>query len=216
MAIEATFTATEGDFPLAAVFSKFPEARIELDRVVPTNTAVVPYIWLRGVDDTDIQVRDIHHPGVGSMRIVDHLDDVALVRIEWDFDYESVLTAVFHTDVELVSALGLEGKWTFEIRGDDQQAISEFHSYCKDNGIPITLSEIHALSPVHSDREYDLTDTQREALTLAYARGYYDSPREATQEEVAEELDITRQALSSRLHRGTRRLIASTLVHPPK
>ncbi|MGB9966265.1 hypothetical protein [Halobacterium hubeiense] len=41
MAIEATFTATEGEFPLAAVFSEFLTAEIELDRVVPTDEVVV-------------------------------------------------------------------------------------------------------------------------------------------------------------------------------
>jgi predicted DNA binding protein len=59
-----------------------------------------------------------------------------------------------------------------------------------------------------------LTDTQREALVLAYERGYFGSPRETSLEEVAAELDITQQSLSSRLRRGHRRLIAATLVDP--
>lgn len=50
MAIESTFAATEIEFPLAGVFSEFPDATTELDRVVPTNTAVVLYAWLRGVE----------------------------------------------------------------------------------------------------------------------------------------------------------------------
>ncbi|AAG20745.1 MULTISPECIES: hypothetical protein [Halobacterium] len=46
MTIEATFTATEGEFPLAAVFSEFPTAEIELDRVVPTDEVVVVFrVW---------------------------------------------------------------------------------------------------------------------------------------------------------------------------
>jgi len=46
---------------------------------------------------------------------------------------------------------------------------------------------------------------------LAYERGYFDTPRETSLEEIAEELGITQQSLSSRLRRGHRRLIKATL-----
>jgi predicted DNA binding protein len=57
-----------------------------------------------------------------------------------------------------------------------------------------------------------LTETQREALVLAHERGYYDSPRETSLEEIADELGITQQSLSSRLRRGYRRLVGETLI----
>ncbi|WP_114578754.1 helix-turn-helix domain-containing protein [Saliphagus sp. LR7] len=214
MAIEATFVATEGEFPLAEVFSKFPTSRIELDRVVPTNEVIIPYFWLHSLDGDGIEMSGIEHPGIAALSVIDDVDGEVLVRIDWDFDYESILTGILETDVELVSAIGQEGKWTFELRADDQGAVSEFQAYCTDREIPVELVELHALSPMHSGDEYDLTEAQREALTVAYSSGYYDSPRTASQEEVAEELGITRQSLASRLQRGTRRLIASTLVRP--
>lgn len=47
---------------------------------------------------------------------------------------------------------------------------------------------------------FEVTDKQREAVTKAVAAGYYSRPREATLEEIAEGLDITRSALSQRLN----------------
>lgn len=125
-------------------------------------------------------MQDIQHPGINELRIVDDMDGESLLRIDWDFDSESVLTAIIETEVELASAHVKAGRWRFDIRGDDQTEISEFHSYCQDNGITITFTEIHTLSPLHSEREYVLTEPQREALTLAYDRGNYESPREVT------------------------------------
>ena len=61
-------------------------------------------------------------------------------------------------------------------------------------------------------KEYNLTADQRTALELAYNRGYFESPRGATQEDPGDELDITRQAVSSLLQRGIDQLIASTLA----
>ncbi len=135
-----------------------------------------------------------------------------LVRIDWNLDHESVLTAIVNTDVTLLSGLGDAENWTFEVRSSDQKNVSAFQTYCHGNDVPIKLSQLHALSPLELDREYDLTDGQRKALVLAYSRGYFDSPRDATQDDLADELDISRQAVSSRLQRGLRRLVASTLI----
>ena len=46
---------------------------------------------------------------------------------------------------------------------------------------------------------------------LAYERGYFESPREVTLEELGEELGITQQAVGSRLRNGNRHIIGSTL-----
>ncbi|SEH16525.1 Predicted DNA binding protein, contains HTH domain [Natronorubrum sediminis] len=210
MAIEASFVATEGEFPLAEVFAKFPAGRIELDRVVPTNKVLVPYFWLENADESEITMSGIEHPGIEDLRVIDDVDGKVFVRIDWNFEYEGILTAILETNVSLVSAIGKEERWTFELRGTKQHDISEFQTYCRERDIPVELTQLHALSPIRN--KSDLTDTQREALILAYARGYYDSPREASQEEIAEELGITRQAVASRLQRGTRRLIAGSIV----
>ncbi|WP_226042030.1 helix-turn-helix domain-containing protein [Natrinema sp. DC36] len=215
MAIEASFTSTNDEFPLAEVFEKFPSSKVELDRVVPTNHAIIPYFWLQLDNSSEVSMDGINHPGLNDLKIVDRVEDEALIRIEWDLDYESVLKAILETGVSLMSAIGKEDKWTFDVRGEDQQDISDFQSYCNECNIPIELVQLHALSPMHSGNEYDLTEAQREALTLAYARGYFDSPRDASQDEVADELGITRQAFASRLRRGMRRLVSSTIIHSP-
>ena len=212
MAIEASFTIDQPEFPLHAVFEALPDANIELDRVVPTKDAVVPYFWIYSENISELSADMGDDEGVDDFKVIDELEEQMLVRIDWNLDHESVLTAIVNTDVTLLSGLGDEKNWTFEVRSSDQKQVSEFQTYCHENDVPITLAQLHALSPLESDREYDLTDGQRKALVLAYSRGYFDSPRNATQADLADELDISRQAVSSRLHRGLRRLVASTLI----
>ncbi|WP_313692294.1 helix-turn-helix domain-containing protein [Halorarum halobium] len=212
MAIEATFTATDGEFPLAAVFSEFPAAEIELDRVVPTDEFLIPYFWVRDIEIENISMENVAHPGIHDIRVVDTVDGAAFLRIDWDLAYESVLTAIIETNVTLISALGSQTQWSFEFRAESQQDLADFQSYCRDHDIPLELTKLHALSPLASGQEYDLTDAQREAMTVAYTLGYFESPREATRQDVANELGISPQAVGSRLQRGTRRLIASTLM----
>ncbi len=212
MAIEASFTLDTPEFPLSTVFEELPDATIELDRVVPTSDAVIPYFWIYAENIEKLTTDLSGDKGVDKLKVIDKVEGQLLVRIDCNLDHPSVLTAIVHTDVTLLSGIGDAENWTFEVRSRDHKTASEFQSYCIDNGIPVELTQLHALSSLKSDREYDLTEGQRTALVLAYSRGYFDSPRDATQDDLADELDITRQAVSSRLQRGLRRLVASTLI----
>ena len=212
MAIEASFTVDQPEFPLNVLFEELPDANIELDRVVPTNDAVIPYFWVHSKNIGELTADSSDDEAVDEFRVIDELEEQMFVRIEWNLNHESVLTAIVNTDVTLLSGLGDAENWTFEVRSSNQKKISEFQSYCRANEIPIELTQLHALSPLKSDREFDLTEGQRATLVLAYSRGYFNSPRDATQDDLADELEITRQAVSSRLQRGLRRLVASTLV----
>lgn len=57
-----------------------------------------------------------------------------------------------------------------------------------------------------------LTPVQRETLTMALERGYFAIPRETNLVELAEELDISDQAVNERVRRGTAKLVASSLT----
>lgn len=212
MAIEASFTIEQADFPLSAVFENLPNATIELDRVVPTSDAVIPYFWIYADDTANLTTDLSEDIGVDQVKIIDEVEGQIFVRIDWNLDHESVLTAIVNTDVTLLSGIGNNEQWTFEVRASAQKEVSEFQTYCLDRDIPLQLTQLHALASLDSDREFDLTEGQQQALVLAYSRGYFDSPRGATQGDLADELEITRQAVSSRLQRGIRRLVASTLI----
>ncbi|MFB6189901.1 MAG: helix-turn-helix domain-containing protein [Halapricum sp.] len=52
-----------------------------------------------------------------------------------------------------------------------------------------------------------LTDRQQEVLGAAVEQGYYDSPRQCTQEELAADLDMAKSTCSEILHRAEERII---------
>ncbi|CCQ32242.1 bacterio-opsin activator HTH domain protein [Halorhabdus tiamatea SARL4B] len=73
---------------------------------------------------------------------------------------------------------------------------------------------LHRLFQSDSDDidEYGLTAQQHNALAVAYDEGYFEIPREATLEDLADELDTTTSALSELLRRGQRRLVGRTVA----
>jgi predicted DNA binding protein len=212
MGLEASFTVEDSEFPLSTVFEQLSSATIELDRVVPTTTAAIPYFWIY-TDDTARLTTDLaDEAGVNNITVIDQVEEAMFVRIDWNLDHESVLTAIVNTGVTLLSGEGRGGKWVFTLRARDQAELSTFRTYCRDHDLPVEFTRLHSVSPLTDGREYNLTADQRTALELAYNRGYFDSPRGATQEDLGDDLDITRQAVSSLLKRGIGRLVASTLA----
>ncbi len=211
MATEASFTVPSDEFPLGTVFEQLPDVSVELERIVPARDVVIPYFWVRGTEIDDIEGAFSEHPGVTEIQFIDSVEDEHLLRVEWAVDYDDVLTTLTETEVALIEAVGTNTQWTFDIRGNTRSNIAEFQSRCREMGIPITLTELQSLTPIETATEAALTDTQEEALVLAYRRGYFESPREATMEEIGDELGITQQAVVSRLRRGIKHILGSTL-----
>ncbi len=211
MATVMEFTSPADDFPLGTVFENFPEVTVELERLIPQGQVIIPYFWVRGAKAEDIEAAFEPHAGVVNVELIDHVDEEYLLRAEWESEYLGVLSALGHANVVVLTGIGTKDGWHFEVRGETRDAISEFRTICQENDIQIEITAVHALVSVQND-SYALTDTQREALVLAFERGYFDSPREVSLEELADELGITQQSLSSRLKRGHRRLIEGALM----
>ncbi|WP_126664748.1 helix-turn-helix domain-containing protein [Haloterrigena salifodinae] len=92
------------------------------------------------------------------------------------------------------------------------EGFNEFRKSCEKHDISLDLTSISPDPSTSDDSSQNgLTERQREALTLAISRGYYESPRQVTAEELANELGISQPSLSSLLRRGERRLITSSL-----
>ena len=212
MATVMEFTSPADEFPLGTVFENLPEVTINMERLLPQEDLIIPYFWVRGAAAEDIEAAFEAHAGLATIELIDSVDEEYLMRAEWQPEYFGILSALAETNVSVLSGVGTKDGWDFEVRGESREAISDFRTECQTYDIPIEITAVHQLLPIQGD-DYELTDTQREALILAYERGYFDSPREASLEDVAAELGITQQSLSSRLRRGHRRLIGGTLIN---
>ncbi|MFC7238374.1 helix-turn-helix domain-containing protein [Saliphagus sp. GCM10025317] len=211
MATEATFTVPSSQFPLGTVFEQLPDVTVSLERIIPAQDVVVPYFWVRGTVVDDIEEAFTEHPGVRDIHLVDSVADEYLLRVEWAVEYSGVLSALVETEIPLIEAVGTSHEWTFDVRGDDRSDIAAFQQRCRELDVPVTLTSLHALTPVETDTEAALTDPQQEALVLAFDRGYFETPREVTMGEVGDELGISQQAVASRLRRGIKHILGSTL-----
>ncbi|NEU55462.1 helix-turn-helix domain-containing protein [Halorussus sp. MSC15.2] len=100
-------------------------------------------------------------------------------------------------------------------RVPSREALVTYRDECSERGVDFRLKNLYSESDLAGDGgvdgRYGLTDAQRTALQKSLEMGYFAVPRETTLEEVADELGISVQALSTRLRRGQENLLRNTI-----
>lgn len=209
MATFVEFSAPVNAIPFQPLFAAAPRATIELERIVPTGDGLCPYVWIRGASPQTV-ARALTDSATGiDLTLVDDPGDAdrgALYRTDWDPDGEGLVTAIADSTVTVLTATGTRDGWTVRIRADDHDHLRSFQRRCDDRAVGISIDRLQPLEYVSADDR--LTTPQLEALELAFRRGYFDDPRRVTLDDLAADLEITRQSLAGRLRRGHRNLLA--------
>jgi hypothetical protein len=99
-----------------------------------------------------------------------------------------------------------DGRIHYSVTIPDRSALAPMVERLRDAGATVSVYRILTADDGENDGP-TLTDKQRETLELAIERGYFDRPRGATLEDIADELDVTISAVSQRLSAVNRRLI---------
>lgn len=98
---------------------------------------------------------------------------------------------------------------------EDDDTFRQLMQLVSDASLAVDTKEIRAARlSADSSATVDLsvlTDKQRQTVELALREGYYERPREADLTELAEQLDLSKSAVSQRLRTAERKLIKSTL-----
>src|SRR6056297_51482 len=162
MATVLEFTSPAEEFPLGSVFEDLPGVTVELERLIPHETLIIPYFWVRSPDTEDIEAAFESHVGVRNIRLVDSVENEYLMRAEWEQEYFGILSALAKANVVVLFGIGTKDAWRFEVRGENQEAIADFREYCQENDIPIEITAVHSMLPIQGEG-YELTETQREA-----------------------------------------------------
>lgn len=210
MVLLTTFEIPSDAVSLGRALAADPSLRIELERVVPTERAVLPFFWVWGGDPTAYEEALREESVVESLTRLDSVGDGTLYRAEWDEDASDLIRGIIETGATLLEATGTAAVGRFQLRFPDRDATASFREFCADHAIPIRVVQVHDLRE-REHAESTLTDAQREALALAYERGYFETPRAVSLSELGETLGVSPQAVGGRIRRGTANLLRREL-----
>jgi predicted DNA binding protein len=218
MSVIAGFTVSADEIVFGQALAG-TETRIELTQFIPVEEQFVPYFWKERDGDTEVfegTARD--HPAVEDLVNLDGRVEAALYRIDWTEKANGFLDALREHDVLVEKATTNHGEeWSFRLRAFGQDELSAFQSKCHNNDIHIDVHRMvhNPTSGSHEGHDralVNVTPKQHEAIELALERGYFHIPRESSATELAEEIDITRQAFSRRLQRAQQSVFTNLLT----
>lgn len=185
----------------------------EVEQLVATSDGrLMPFIWVDGTDRTAIEEAFTTDDTVADFQLIAEFDTDCLYQLGWIERTEPLLHMLVEEKGTVLSATGEDDTWYLRLLFTDRDAVTRTHEYCLDRGIDLGFKNIQNFGETHRDR-FGLTDSQKTTVRLAYERGYYSVPREATADDLSNELGISHQAVSERLRRGHGSLAEHVLVN---
>ena len=210
-------TIIEGEIPaeelaLDHLLSTLPGVEVECERVVRSGDDVaMPLLRIRYADRDEVERLLDDDPSVRSATPVSESGTDMLYRIDWIEQVELLLGMLMSAEAIVLDAYGRKGQWDLRLLYPERESFSETHRFCEEHGLSFDVVSIRELTGRPEGRS-GLTEGQHRALALAMRRGYYEVPRETSLKELADELDVSHQALSERLRRATGSLVSERVT----
>jgi len=149
---------------------------------------------------------------VEAFELIDRTEDTALYYIQHTPRTRLISGIVTDENGFLVHTETKDGGWLVHLLLPDRSALNSIWEYAIANDIALDIIEIYSNGDASGQSSYGLTDEQRTALRLAFSEGYFNEPRDISLSEVADRMDLSSTAMSGRLRRGMRNLIAATIA----
>ncbi|RKD97937.1 helix-turn-helix domain-containing protein [Halopiger aswanensis] len=229
MSVRVAFEAASPKFFLGPTLEAMPSLDVVLERQYALDpTQPVAFCRMR-CDDHERLERTLAADGtVAAFDRLDRTNDRARFRVrrsesEAGAEAQSRSKSDADTDVvgayrrwvsvggELLGGRATNGRWEIDMRFPDREAFTDYHEFLAARGVELELHRLADGPSAHAD-DAVVTDSQREALALAFEHGFFDVPRETGLTTIAETLEISEQAVSERLRRGQARLVEEYVV----
>lgn len=215
---EVRFAHTDG--ALADTLTALPDLDVRVIREASTDPKQSVYFLRFDADDPDAveTVLEQDHT-VSTVTPMPEFEDQHLWGVEFSDDAKLMNPQVtslggFVADARAASPGNEPRGWHERWLLPHREALHDIWEHAREEGFDFEILELRRQD--RADTEYPgpnaLTEQQQVALTVAYEQGYFQEPREASLEEVAESLDLSASAVGGRLKRGMRSLIEGTLV----
>ncbi len=203
----AEFRLPAEDVALAETFDRTPDATVRFESSV---SKTLPCLWVADVDRADLEAGFDADPTVESAELLVETDGRYLYDVTFTDDVVQLCDALLAEGGSLLEMRGTNGWWQVRMRFRDRDALCRAHDELAARGVNADVQRVTDLTETTAAHTR-LTPEQQEALAAAFECGYFDIPRGISMEELADELDISHQALSERLRRAYETLVDSEL-----
>lgn len=178
-------------------------------------TRYVFFWWCTGSSFEAFEAALEADPTVVDARSLAELPGRRLYRVDttaFPPDQPLVFPVFREYDITTLEAVRGRDGLTLRARFPSRDALRAFRDAAARIADTIEVEQLYTEQMSETAR---LTERQREAVTLAYERGYFETPRRATLSDLADELDVTPQTLSRHVRVGVEKIVGDTLRSEP-
>lgn len=196
---------------LAEAFERLPTLDVRMENVVATEQGeVMPFVWLSGGTEREIESALTADPTATEIRKVDSSEDEYLYKVTFVDGIHVLTEIIFECDGTILEATGRNRSWTLLLRFLERERFARAYEQFERYDFRVEILDIHT-PDADSNGRGTLTEEQHEILREAYELGHYEVPRGTTLDSIADELGISRQAASERLRRAHRGVVGEYL-----
>lgn len=211
------FTVPTDEFLLASTLETVPDAIVEFEQFVPTNSDPLPYLWATDCDRAAFEEVVAADPTVERVRRVAGFDSGALYELDWAGldDGDGIYSWLRANRATVLQSESLDGEWLFKLRLPSRAELGDLRTHCQENDISFRLVRLFSMTEPKMG-QFNVSEKQLEVLVTALEMGYFEIPRDATLTEVADEIGISPNSASERLRRAQTNLLNNTVTigHP--
>lgn len=183
------FTVPGAQFPLTQVLDAVPNARVEIDRLVPTGDRsaeseseqesesepepepeeAVFVFWAEAdgseaLDDFETYLR--HEESVRNLVRLDAVDDQRLYRLRWRVGSDDLVAPLVTLPGEFLSGVGTADACQLVVRFPEEGVFEEFVDWCERHNVPVEKAKRYtadSLATLGEDGHAELLSTLFEA-----------------------------------------------------
>ncbi|QAU13981.1 DNA-binding protein [Halorubrum sp. BOL3-1] len=213
MSIIVTIHVEHERLALVPTLERLDGVDIEVVTQGTTDPGSSEFPFLVDYDDRGALERALNDdPTINEYKLVEWTGEGGVYYIEHTPETKLISTAVSDANGFLIHTESKRNGWLVRLLLPDRAALSTVWEHARENGMRLDIVEIHDNETTDSGPSYGLTDEQRTTLLTAYEEGYFLEPREMSLDELADELGLSSTAVSGRLRRGMRNLVAATIA----
>jgi len=178
-----------------------PDAQFEILTVFPQEQGGVALAEITAPDVESVVLEMDSYDAVTSTDYLQRSDDTALVQFETSNPVLLLPVKNAGTPLELPFTV-LDGSVEWEVTAP-RDRLSNLGDQLRQFGIEFDVISVRQ----EMETEQLLTPKQLRLIETAVAEGYYDTPRECTLTELADEADIAKSTCSETLHRAEEKVV---------
>jgi len=213
MTLIAKIHVSHPDLVCSDVLRAFPDASVSLDYQTVAEPGT-EFLFLRvATEDFEAFERELRRDHtVEDPKLVAMFADHRVYRVRVLTSLEIVPSRCTALGARVIEVGNENDGWNVRLHLLTRDALDALREYCHENDVTYQVHELGTADSLSDQYAFGLTEQQRTTLLLAYDSGYYDVPRQVSQNNLAGELGISKSAVSQRLRRAMALLVENTLA----